>query len=123
MKAGPHLKQTCHPSIEPDASLRRLRDPAENLEQCALARPVPPNDADHLSALHFERYILQRPEFLLLLPPTFGLGPEPAYRIPRHSLDHVAQTVPFFRLAPYQIALGNFLKKYDWFRHVSKGQH
>ena len=49
----------------------RLGDAGEDFEQCALPCPVAADDADHLSALDFERDIFQRPDVGLF---AFGIA-------------------------------------------------
>ena len=48
--------------LQLDASFGRLRDPAEDLEQRALAGAVAPDDADHLAGLDVERHVAEGPE-------------------------------------------------------------
>src|SRR6185369_13215050 len=53
VKPRPDLKQARHPPTDFDPSLRRLRDPAQDLEQGGLSGTVAADDADDLSTLDF----------------------------------------------------------------------
>ena len=66
MKSSTDLQERRYPAAQPNGSLRRLDDAAEDLEQRRLASPIAANDADDLPALDFEADIVQCPERLVL---------------------------------------------------------
>ena len=66
MKAGTDLDQCREASIDDHLPLCGLHDAAQDLQRRAFARAVMTNDAESLTALDFERYILQSPELSLI---------------------------------------------------------
>ena len=68
MEAGADLEQARNASPQRDPPLRRLGDAAQNLEQRAFSGAVAADDAENLALLDLEAHILERPEFLDLIP-------------------------------------------------------
>jgi hypothetical protein len=75
VKPGADLEEGGDASPGPSDARRGFRDPSEDLEQRALARPVAPDDPEGMSFLDREADVTQRPD--LLRPPA---PPEPAQR-------------------------------------------
>src|SRR5262249_52950563 len=67
METGAHFKEARDPAAQNHPAFRRLRDPAQDLQQRRFARPVAPDDAEHLASLDLETHIPQGPEFLNLI--------------------------------------------------------
>jgi hypothetical protein len=111
MEARTDFQQAGHAAAKSNATLGRFRDPAQDLEQRALARPVPPNHADNFALLHRERHVAKRPEFFDLVPLDTHLAAQcPLRRLPnatRLPNNYVAQgRVPLTRtLMPDQVRL------------------
>src|SRR5262245_53807679 len=63
MKPRTHFKQACDASPDFHSALGRLRDAAQNLEECAFASAVASNDAENLASLNLEASVLESPEF------------------------------------------------------------
>jgi hypothetical protein len=64
MKSGPDLEQRPDPTRDVDVSFARLGDPRQDLQQRALPRAVPTDDAQDLAVAHLERGIAERPDCL-----------------------------------------------------------
>src|ERR1700681_2279221 len=64
MKARSHLQQAGDPTTNVYAATGRLCDPAQDLEERALAGSVVSNDAEYLAFFHLEGDIPKRPELL-----------------------------------------------------------
>ena len=102
VEARPHLQQRPHPPVDICRAARRLRDPGQDLQQRALARPVPPDDAHHLAALDLEGYVLQRPDRLFRIIRPIRIFVRPLPQPPDRRLDPLRQRLPkglVFRLA------------------------
>ena len=73
MKPCAYFQVAGHPPGNLDLAPRGFGDAAQNFEQGGLARAIPPDDADSVALLDFERDVFQRPEFHLIalhdLPP------------------------------------------------------
>src|SRR5437868_3279803 len=59
VKAGPDFEKARHTPVEHDSSLGRLGDPAENLQQCALAGAIVAYDAENLAPLNLKAHIAE----------------------------------------------------------------
>ena len=85
MEAGAHLKERADAAVNVRSADGGLRDPREQFEERALARPVAANDPDDLSVPDLERRVLERPELarwrsapsLPLPQPPIGLRDSP----------------------------------------------
>ena len=64
VKAGADLQQACDTAAYDRPSTIRLSDAAEYLEQRRFAGSVPPDNSEHLAALHLEAHVAQGPELL-----------------------------------------------------------
>src|SRR5207302_4283446 len=64
VKTGADLEHAGNPAFQFDAPLIGLGDAAQQLEQGRLPGSVAADDANHLTALDLEGYILQCPEIL-----------------------------------------------------------
>ncbi len=64
VESGSDLEQAPDATSDPHLARAGLGDPAQDLEQGALARPVAPDDADRLARLDVEVDVFQRPESL-----------------------------------------------------------
>ena len=62
MEAGPDLEQARRPAPQHRAALRRLHGARQDLQQGALAGSVPPDDAEDLAFVEFERNIANGPD-------------------------------------------------------------
>ena len=82
VEPGAHLEQAADTAPQPDLAGRRRRDPGEQLQQGALARPVAPDEPQHLALVHVEAHVLEGPELLLLRPPQ---------RVPHPVEGHLGQ--------------------------------
>jgi hypothetical protein len=80
MKSRAHLEQAGDPAVQRDAALGRLGDAAENLQQRALARPVPADDADDIPLEDVDINILEGPEMFVVLEPAVTIPPPPTNR-------------------------------------------
>src|SRR5262249_50625415 len=66
MESGSDLEQAADASPDHRATLRRRRDPRQDLQQRRLAGAVPTDDAEHLALVELERHVLERPDVLAL---------------------------------------------------------
>ena len=66
MKTGAHLQQAADASLDLDRAAGGCCNLAENLEQCAFAGAVAPDDTQHLALFHGERNIVQREDTFAL---------------------------------------------------------
>src|ERR1700733_3874553 len=64
MKTRSHLQQAGDPATNVYGATGRLCDPAQDLEERALAGSVASDDAEYLAFFHFEGDIPKRPELL-----------------------------------------------------------
>src|SRR5262249_32845938 len=74
METGSDFEQTRDTAAQEHPPLRRLRDPAEDLQQGALAGAVAADDTEHFAPLDLETHIVERPEYLYLVP-LYDLSP------------------------------------------------
>ena len=66
VEAGADFQQAGHAASDFAAAGGRLDDAAEDFQQRRFARAVAADDANHLARLHLERYVLQRPEVIVV---------------------------------------------------------
>src|SRR5262249_9004088 len=64
VKAGADLEQRSEPAVKFRHAPRWFRDPRQDLEQRALACPVPSDDPDHLAGRDRERDVVEGPDEL-----------------------------------------------------------
>ena len=64
MKARAYLQQGRYAAPQPDATACRLSDPAQNLEEGALAGAVAADDSEPVAGVDFEADILKSVELL-----------------------------------------------------------
>jgi hypothetical protein len=62
MKARAHFQQTGHSAFDSHPAFRRLCDPAQYLQQRALAGAIPANDAEGFALVDLKTNILGGPE-------------------------------------------------------------
>ena len=98
MKPRPDLEQRRDTTPNPRLARSRLGNPAQNFQERALPRPVPPNQPDHLPRLNIERNIAQSPEFVSRSRGGRSLGVE--RRVP-NTFQHVSVSAfQLFRTEP-----------------------
>ena len=64
MKPGPEFEDGTDPAGDFNFSAARGQRTGQDLEQGALARPIPADQPEHLATAKLERDVLQCPEFL-----------------------------------------------------------
>src|SRR5208337_858923 len=62
MEPGTDFEEAADSAVKVCSALSRLNDSREDLQQRRLPGPIAPDDPDHLTRLHIETNILQRPE-------------------------------------------------------------
>src|SRR5215471_1327999 len=63
MKSGSYFQQTCNPPLYGNAACCGFGNARQYLQESALARAVPADDAENLAALELKADILERPKF------------------------------------------------------------
>ena len=66
VKAGADFEQRSDPAANLDTTLGRVGNPRQNLEQRALARSVPSDDAQHGAFRHREGHVAESPDSVVL---------------------------------------------------------
>src|SRR5687767_9204534 len=87
VKPGRHLDQGSRPPTRPAAALSRLEYSGQQLEHGGLAAAIRADDGQRLTSMHFERDVLQGPEFVC---PEVVPVATPA-RLRHPTRNHIAQ--------------------------------
>src|SRR6516164_2260658 len=115
VKAGADLEQACDSPPKDYSPLGRLGDAAQDLEECALAGSIAPDNPQDLAALDLKAYIFEGPELLHLITQNDLSSADDVDRIAREIAgflsDHIAQrritlVALVRRSVPHQIPFG-----------------
>src|SRR5215211_8108943 len=112
MEAGSHLEQGCDTAASAGEAGGRFGDPGQDLQQGALARPIPADDPERLPLGHLKAHIAERPDLLsgslALTAPQSADGP--GHRFPHGAAGlalpepvALAQVFDLDRVAGHQI--------------------
>src|SRR5258708_36180577 len=113
MESGADFQKARDAPVDLNPSSSGFRNPAQDLQQRALSRSVPADDAHDVALLDLEGDVLQCPECLALPRPAVSTLAKPLQRSAHRVFHHVAEAIARGTLMANDVALPEVLDAND----------